>query len=149
MPPWLPVFDVECKFWGWGQIWKESPVTLVGVYSWLARLICIVFVKSHARSVESNLNEVFHLSVNYWARTLFAVLHYEMWYQGLKTQCKIEFTYVSHCVSKNLIPCRMLKTSFLIAQIIGWKNSFQNMYDMLMQNGPFGQENLFCPKKNT
>ena len=34
-------------------------------YSWLARLMCIVFVKSHARSVESNLNEVFHLSVNY------------------------------------------------------------------------------------
>ena len=48
------------------------------------------------------------------------------------THCKIEFTYVSHCVSKNLTPRRMLKkTSFLIAQIIGWNNSFQNMYDML------------------
>ena len=32
-------------------------------YSWLARLICIVFVKSHARTVKSNLNEVFHQSV--------------------------------------------------------------------------------------
>ena len=46
------------------------------------------------------------------------------------TQCKIEFTYASHCVSKNLTPRRMLKTSFLIAQIMGWNNSFQNMYDM-------------------
>ena len=43
------------------------------------------------------------------------------------TQCKIEFTYASHCVSKNLTPRRMLKTSSLIAQIIGWNNSFQNM----------------------
>ena len=47
------------------------------------------------------------------------------------TQCKIEFTYASHCVSKNLTPRRMLKTSFLIAQISRWNNSFQNMYDML------------------
>ena len=28
------------------------------------------------------------------------------------TQCKIEFTYASHCVSKNLTPCRMLKKCF-------------------------------------
>ena len=46
------------------------------------------------------------------------------------TQCKIEFTYASHCVGKNLTPRRMLKNSFLIAQIIRWNNSFQNMYDM-------------------
>ena len=30
------------------------------------------------------------------------------------TQCKIEFTYASHCISKNLTPRRMLKNSFLI-----------------------------------
>ena len=47
------------------------------------------------------------------------------------TQCKIKFTYACHCVSENLTPCRMLKTSFMIPQIIGWNNSFQNMYDML------------------
>ena len=49
----------------------------------------------------------------------------------IMTQCKIEFTYASHCASKNLTPRRMLKTSFLIAQIIGLNNSSQNMYDML------------------
>ena len=48
-----------------------------------------------------------------------------------KTQCKIEFTYASHSVSKNLTLRRMLKNSFLIAQIIRWNNSFQNMYDMI------------------
>ena len=31
------------------------------------------------------------------------------------TQCKIEFTYASHCVSKNLTPRRMLKKCFLDA----------------------------------
>ena len=41
----------------------------------------------------------------------------------------------------------MLKTSFLIAQIIGCNNSCQNMYDMLWQSGQFGRENLFCQKK--
>ena len=34
------------------------------------------------------------------------------------THCKIDFTYASHCVSKNLTPRRMLKTSFLISEII-------------------------------
>ena len=33
-----------------------------------------------------------------------------------KTQCKIEFTYASHCVSKNLTPRRMLKTSYRLEQ---------------------------------
>ena len=33
------------------------------------------------------------------------------------TQCKIEFTYASHCVSKNMTPRRMLKKCFLIAQM--------------------------------
>ena len=47
------------------------------------------------------------------------------------TRCKIEFTYASHCVSKNLTPRRMLKKCFLIAKIIRWNKSFQNMYDML------------------
>ena len=47
------------------------------------------------------------------------------------THCKIEFTYVSHCVSKNLTPRRMLKKDLLIAKINRWNNSFQNMYDML------------------
>ena len=30
----------------------------------------------------------------------------------LKTQCKMEFTYASHCVSRNLKPQRMLKKCF-------------------------------------
>ena len=64
------------------------------------------------------------------------------------TQCKIEFTYASHCVSKNLTPRRVLKTSFLIAQIIGWNNSFQNMYDMLWQSEPFGRKTYFVQKKH-
>ena len=51
--------------------------------------------------------------------------------ENIRTQCKIEFTYASHCVSKNLTPRRMLKNSFLIAQIICLNNSFQNMYEML------------------
>ena len=67
----------------------------------------------------------------------------------IMTHCKIEFTYAPHCVSKNLTPRRMLKTSFLTAQIIGWNNSFRNMFDMLWQSGPFGGENLFCPRKKT
>ena len=50
-------------------------------------------------------------------------------------------------LGKNLTPRRMLKTSFLIAQIFGWNNSFQNMFDILRQNGPFGREDLFCPKE--
>ena len=45
-------------------------------------------------------------------------------------QCKIELTYTSHCVSKNLTPRRMLKKCFLIAKINHWNNSFRNMYDM-------------------
>ena len=49
----------------------------------------------------------------------------------LKTQCKIKFTYASHCISKNLTPRRMLKKSLLIAKINNWNNSFQNMYVML------------------
>ena len=48
-----------------------------------------------------------------------------------KTQCKIEFTYASHCVNKNVTPPRMLKKCFLIAKIKRWNNSFQNMYNML------------------
>ena len=49
------------------------------------------------------------------------------------TQCKIEFSCASHCVSKNLTPRRMLKNSFLIAQIIRLNKSFQNIYDMLWE----------------
>ena len=49
----------------------------------------------------------------------------------VKTQCKIEFTYASHCVSKNVTPRRMLKKCFLIAKINRWNNSFQNMFDIL------------------
>ena len=63
------------------------------------------------------------------------------------TQCKIKFTYASNCVSKNLTPRRMLKISFLKAQIIGWNKSFQNIYEMQWQSGPFGRGNLFCQKK--
>ena len=48
------------------------------------------------------------------------------------TQCKIEFTYASHSVSKNLTPRTILKKDLLIAKINRWNNnSFQNMYDML------------------
>ena len=66
-----------------------------------------------------------------------------------KTQCKIEFTYASHCVSKNLTPRRMLKTSFLIAQIIGWNNSFQNIYDMLWAKVDHLAGKTYFVKKNT
>ena len=34
------------------------------------------------------------------------------------TQCKIEFAYASHCISKNLTPGRMLKKDLLIAKMI-------------------------------
>ena len=37
-------------------------------------------------------------------------------YKLLTMQCMNEFTYASHCISKNLTTRRMLKTSFLIAQ---------------------------------
>ena len=47
------------------------------------------------------------------------------------TQCKIEFTYASHCVTKNLTPRRMLKKGLLIGKINRWNISFHNMYDML------------------
>ena len=66
-----------------------------------------------------------------------------------KMQCKIEFLYASHCVSKNLTPRRMLKTSFLIAQIIGWNNSFQNMYDMLKAKWTVWPGKLILLKKKT
>ena len=32
------------------------------------------------------------------------------------TQCKIEFTYASHCISKNLTSIKMLKKDLLIAK---------------------------------
>ena len=48
-----------------------------------------------------------------------------------KTQCKIEFTYAPHCVSRNLTPHMILKKGSLIAQINRWNNNFQNMYYML------------------
>ena len=79
------------------------------------------------------------ISLSYFCLTLLLV--FNLSYHGLGSgempmtlitrQGKIEFTYASHCVSKNLKPRRMLKTSFLKAQIIGWNISFQNMYDML------------------
>ena len=67
----------------------------------------------------------------------------------LKTQCKckIEFTYASHCVGKNLTPSRMLKKYFLIAQIVRWNNSFQNMYDMLWAKGTVWPGKLILSKK--
>ena len=37
-----------------------------------------------------------------------------------KTQCKIELTYASHCVSKNLTPRRMLEKSFR-ARALTWE----------------------------
>ena len=40
-----------------------------------------------------------------------------MWNIQNTTQCKIEFTYASHCVSKNMTPHRMLKKCLLIAQM--------------------------------
>ena len=49
----------------------------------------------------------------------------------VKTRGQILCSIRLKCVSKNLMPRRMLKNSFLIAQIIPWNNSFQNMYDML------------------
>ena len=35
----------------------------------------------------------------------------------IMTQCKIEFTYASHCDSKNLMPRRMLKKDLLISKL--------------------------------
>ena len=54
-------------------------------------------------------------------------------YKLLMTQCNIEFTYASHCISKNVTPCRMLKKCLIskIAKINRWNNSFQNMYELL------------------
>ena len=48
---------------GRGGAYLKRVSSYLRSYSWLARLICIVFVKSHARTVKSNLNEVFHQSV--------------------------------------------------------------------------------------
>ena len=61
----------------------------------------------------------------------FCMDHHPEKYSTAMTQCINEFTYASHCVSKNLTPGRMLENSFFIAQIIRWNNSFQNIYDML------------------
>ena len=41
------------------------------------------------------------------------------------TQCKIEFTYASHCVCENVTPRRMLKKCLAI--INRWNDSFRNM----------------------
>ena len=49
----------------------------------------------------------------------------------LRTQCKIEFTYASHCVSKNMTPRRMFKT-YQITGLAGGVREGQNM----AQNGP-------------
>ena len=66
------------------------------------------------------------------------------------TQCKIEFTYASHCDSKYLMPRRVFNKDLLIAKMNHWINSFQNMYDMLYAKLTVwpGWENLFCPKKH-
>ena len=58
------------------------------------------------------------------------------------TQCKIEFTYAFHCVSKNLTP------RFLTAKIDRWNNSFQDMYDKLMAKvDRFARKTYFVKKK--
>ena len=45
--------------------------------------------------------------------------------------CKIQLTFASDCVSKNVTPRRMLKNCFLIAQMNRQINSFQNISDVL------------------
>ena len=67
------------------------------------------------------------------------------------TQCNNEFTYASHCISKNVTPCRMLKKCLIskIAKINRWNNSFQNMYDMLLVKvDRFARKTFFFFQKN-
>ena len=64
------------------------------------------------------------------------------------TQCKIEFTYASHCISKNLTPRKMLKKDLSTAKINRWNNSFQNMYDMLYAKWTIWPGKLFLSKKH-
>ena len=45
------------------------------------------------------------------------------------TQCKIRFTYQSHCVSKSVTPHRMLTKFFEIFQMNPEIISVPNMYD--------------------
>ena len=53
-------------------------------------------------------------------------------------------------LGKNLTPRRMLKTSFLIAQIFGWNNSFQNMFDIFeIGSLQFGTSLSFPEKRST
>ena len=67
-----------------------------------------------------------------------------------RTQCKIEFTDASHCVSKNVTPRRMLKNCFfLIAQINRQNNSFQNMYDMLQAKVDHWSGKIYFVKKKS
>ena len=56
-----------------------------------------------------------------------------LWMKAVpRKQCRIEFTYQSHCVySKNVAPLRMHLNWVQIAQIIAKCHSFPNMYDML------------------
>ena len=58
------------------------------------------------------------------------------WKQNLiktKMHCKINFTYESDCVSKNVTPRRMLKKSFLITQMNRQNNSFQGKIVLHLQ----------------
>ena len=54
------------------------------------------------------------------------------------TQCKIEFTYASHCVSKNMTPRRMLKKCFRISQM----NRQIQMYQICIFGAYFGAPNM-------
>ena len=55
-----------------------------------------------------------------------------MFIQNLhRTWCQILCSMRLQCVSKILMPRRMLQKTSLIAKINLWNNSFQNMYDML------------------
>ena len=65
------------------------------------------------------------------------------------TQCKIEFTYASHCVSKNLRNGRMLKKGILRAKINHWNNNFQKMYDMNRPKLTVWRGKLILSKKKT
>ena len=66
---------------------------------------------------------IFHIK-SYRFSTMLLIHLYEHLAQTVQkrefahtTPCKIEFTYASHCVSKNVTPRRMLKICFQIAKM--------------------------------
>ena len=121
--PWLLnwiIFLIESSdlFWNWITVciefWAINIESNIKLNHFLAKF---------KHWIESN-----RLSPRAIPKAVFKVLRNT--YPG-KTWCQILFSIRLKCVSKILTPCRMLKKCLLIAKIIRWNNSFQNMYDML------------------